>query len=258
MSIDAPYLRQTLLEAASEGDIDVILETLENGASIDGLVNSVEPGSGFTALHHACVRGDIELACFLLRHGSVTDVCDKFRKTPLHYACHFGHTQVAFVLLDSGRVDVQKLYDNNEAKLTCLQTAAARGHTTILHLLLVHGDSVDGPNEAGETALHLAAAENHFDAVVVLLRCGADIAARTPQGDSPLHYACRAGAMSTASLLVRLGVSIHLTNTDDPPRSCLEMARVFGHSVLANAIIAVQMSIYLVYAASYGDTMPLL
>ncbi|OQR83692.1 hypothetical protein ACHHYP_20727 [Achlya hypogyna] len=147
MSIDAPYLRQTLLEAASTSDIDTILETLESGASIDGLIDSVDDESGFTALHHACVHGYLDLTCFLLRHGAMANIHDKFRKSPLHYACHFGHTEVVYILLDSGRVDVDELYRMNEAKLTCLQTAASKGHTAILRLLLLHGDIIDGVNE---------------------------------------------------------------------------------------------------------------
>ncbi|OQS04348.1 hypothetical protein THRCLA_20909 [Thraustotheca clavata] len=216
MSIDAPYLRQTLLEAAQESDLEAIMNTLENGSSIENLINSVDTATGFTALHHACSNGNVEITCFLLRHGAPINVCD----------------HVVYVLLDAGVLDLKDFYNQNKAKLTCLQTAAAKGYTAILNLLLLHGDVIDGVNDLGETALHHAAAGNFLEAAQLLVHCGANLMATTPIGDTPLHYACQNNAINTAIFIVDCGM-----NT--PPRSCLEMARVFGHATLANAILQV-------------------
>ncbi|ETW06443.1 hypothetical protein H310_02699 [Aphanomyces invadans] len=239
MSFDAPFLRQTLLDAAKDGDLDTVVHTLdEGGASIANLIDSVDAATGMTALHHCCMRGFVDIVCYLVRHGAAVDALDHFNKTPLHHACHFGFPEVVFVLLDSGRVHVEKLYYMNAAKLTCLQTAAAKGHITILRLLLLHGDVVDGVNSVGETALHLAAAHNHLDIVDVLVSCGANPQqSTTATGDTPLHYACRAGSTEVAVYLVGLGQSIHDPNTDIVAESALQLARQGRHSVLANAIV---------------------
>jgi ankyrin repeat protein len=74
MSLDAPYLRQLVLEAACEGDLDGIIQVLDDGSSIPDLINSVDAESGFTALHYACQKGYVEIVCFLLRHGAAINV----------------------------------------------------------------------------------------------------------------------------------------------------------------------------------------
>ncbi|ETV75419.1 hypothetical protein H257_10264 [Aphanomyces astaci] len=239
MSFDAPFLRQSLLDAAVEGDLDAVVHTLdEGGASIANLIDSVDAATGLTALHHSCMRGFVEIVCYLVRHGAAVGICDHFRKTPLHHACHFGFTEVVYVLLDCVRVNVEKLYYMNEAKLTCLQTAAARGHVTIVRLLLLHGDVVGGVNTEGETALHLAAQYDQVEAAKLLVSCGANIQHATfATGDTPLHYACRTGAIQVAVFLVSLGQSVHDLNTDVVAQSALQLARQQGHSVLANAIL---------------------
>ncbi|CAK4140930.1 unnamed protein product [Aphanomyces euteiches] len=203
MSFDAPFLRQSLLAAAMEGDLDAIVHALDKaGDSIGGLIDSVDAASGFTALHHVAMLGFVDIVCYLVRHGAAIDAVDKFGKTPLHHACHFGRDEIVYVLLDAPRLNLQQLYDMNEAKLTCLQTAAARGFTTIVRLLLLHGDVVDGVNGAGETALHIAAQYNHVDVAKVLVQCGATTAKpTTTAGDTVLHYACRAGSTEVAVFL---------------------------------------------------------
>ncbi|RHY33123.1 hypothetical protein DYB32_001967 [Aphanomyces invadans] len=98
MSFDAPFLRQTLLDAAKDGDLDTVVHTLdEGGASIANLIDSVDAATGMTALHHCCMRGFVDIVCYLVRHGAAVDALD----------------HVVFVLLDSGRVHVEKLYYMN-------------------------------------------------------------------------------------------------------------------------------------------------
>ncbi|KAH9094922.1 hypothetical protein LEN26_018016 [Aphanomyces euteiches] len=239
MSFDAPFLRQSLLAAAMEGDLDAIVHALDKaGDSIGGLIDSVDAASGFTALHHAAMLGFVDIVCFLIRHGAAIDAVDKFGKTPLHHACHFGRDEIVYVLLDAPRLNLQQLYDMNEAKLTCLQTAAARGFTTIVRLLLLHGDVVDGVNDAGETALHIAAQYNHVDVAKVLVQCGATTAKpTTTAGDTVLHYACRAGSTEVAVFLVSQGLSIHSPNTDVVPLTSLDLARVGRHTALMDAVV---------------------
>ncbi|KAF0689932.1 Aste57867_18647 [Aphanomyces stellatus] len=234
------------------GDFDLLVETLDQGgASIQNLIDSVDAATGMTPLHHSCRHGFVDIACYLVRHGAAVGVVDKFKKSPLHYACHFGHHEVVYVYLDCERVTLDKFYYMNEAKLTCLQTAAARGYVTIMRLLLLHGDVVDGLNEAGETALHLTAQYNHVEAAKLLVQCGASIQTKAAgTGDTPLHVACRHGATDVAVFLVQLGQSIHQTNGDVVPQSALQLARNCGHSMVANAIVEAAKTVRATRAAS--------
>ncbi|CAK4519373.1 unnamed protein product [Aphanomyces euteiches] len=226
-----------------EGDLDAIVHALDKaGDSIGGLIDSVDAASGFTALHHVAMLGFVDIVCYLVRHGAAIDAVDKFGKTPLHHACHFGRDEIVYVLLDAPRLNLQQLYDMNEAKLTCLQTAAARGFTTIVRLLLLHGDVVDGVNGAGETALHIAAQYNHVDVAKVLVQCGATTAKpTTTAGDTVLHYACRAGSTEVAVFLVSQGLSIHSPNEEERLEQVKDAKRAASRQASLKALKAAKL-----------------
>ncbi|KAH9078498.1 hypothetical protein Ae201684P_019583 [Aphanomyces euteiches] len=271
MSFDAPFLRQSLLAAAMEGDLDAIVHALDKaGDSIGGLIDSVDAASGFTALHHVAMLGFVDIVCYLVRHGAAIDAVDKVSsQTSLLFHPQRSLARHHFIMLvilaatrysnadraaAGGRGSLSVFVDclrparrsslestaalRHEPKLTCLQTAAARGFTTIVRLLLLHGDVVDGVNGAGETALHIAAQYNHVDVAKVLVQCGATTAKpTTTAGDTVLHYACRAGSTEVAVFLVSQGLSIHSPNTDVVPLTSLDLARVGRHTALMDAVV---------------------
>ena len=76
-----------------------------NGAS----QRFVDASSGWSALHAAATRGDVDVAKFLLEHRddgprdrSLVDGPDVEACTPLHQAAHNGHAAIVDLLLDAG------------------------------------------------------------------------------------------------------------------------------------------------------------
>ncbi|RHZ20803.1 hypothetical protein DYB37_004854 [Aphanomyces astaci] len=103
MSFDAPFLRQSLLDAAVEGDLDAVVHTLdEGGASIANLIDSVDAATGLTALHHSCMRGFVEIVCYLVRHGAAVGICDHEGETALHLAAQYDQIEAAKLLVSCG------------------------------------------------------------------------------------------------------------------------------------------------------------
>ena len=55
-----------------------------------------------TPLHHACIKGHMELAMALVDRGADVDARDVAQRTPLHHACRNGHMELAMALVDRG------------------------------------------------------------------------------------------------------------------------------------------------------------
>lgn len=94
---------------------------------------------GLSPLHIACVRGQYDNVCHLLKNGAKINSCDTDGKSPLYLACENGHVNVVKRLL-VGDADVN-LRDNDSA--SPLSIASQQGHDVIVNLLLNHGADVD-------------------------------------------------------------------------------------------------------------------
>ena len=67
---------------------------------------NAQDGEGFTALHHACRRGQKEMCELLLSHGANPEVRDKDGKPPAYVARLFNHANILKILPKE-----DKLYD---------------------------------------------------------------------------------------------------------------------------------------------------
>jgi ankyrin repeat protein len=122
----------------SDKNIDVDLSD-KNGetplmmASIDGnllLVKTLVIGHkaqldhiGWTPLHYACARGQLEVAQFLISNGAIVDSMSLGNTTPLMMAVQSGNEQLVKLLLDKGAdlqlrnsngltaIDIADIYD---------------------------------------------------------------------------------------------------------------------------------------------------
>ena len=118
----------------SDKNIDVDLSD-KNGetplmmASIDGnlpLVKALVIGHkaqldhiGWTPLHYACAKGQLEVAQFLIANGAIVDSMSLGNTTPLMMAVQSGNEQVVKLLLDKG-ADLQL---RNSQGLTAIDIA---------------------------------------------------------------------------------------------------------------------------------------
>ncbi len=127
-------LHEQLIEAASIGNREGVLQALSNGADVNAVKDDKskltalsaackaghskiaelllqrgaatdicgDHGDGGTPLIWAAANGDIPLAQMLLEHGADINFQDSFEWTPLQHACHSGQTEMGLFLLDKG------------------------------------------------------------------------------------------------------------------------------------------------------------
>ncbi|KAK3349516.1 ankyrin repeat protein, partial [Lasiosphaeria hispida] len=97
-----------------------------------------------------------------------------------------GDPEVVEVLLEHGANVMPKSTDGSR---TPLHTAAARGNTSGIRLLLKWGAELEARDKDGEAPLHTAARAGKVAAVSLLLDHGANIDARDAGGWTPVHRA---------------------------------------------------------------------
>lgn len=241
-----------LLFAAQQGDLDSARMLLAAGAdrndvAADGtsvlvvaahsghgnlaaffLSQGADPnaaGAGYTAMHAAILRGDLDLVSSLLAHGA--DPNERIVKgtavarwgynwilpaqllgaTPFFLAAKYGEVAIMRLLASSGADTAQGLNDGT----TPLMAAAGVGwHDTLdrrgralsvevlaaereqegrtldaVKLALASGGKVVDANLAGETALHGAAAKGFKTVVKLLVDQGGDLNIRNKSGRTP-------------------------------------------------------------------------
>jgi len=84
--------------AASEGDVELVKELLEQGLNVNA-----RDMHGLTPLHVAALKGHTEVAKVLLEHGADVNAREEcFENTPLHLTLEKGHLEVVKVLLEHG------------------------------------------------------------------------------------------------------------------------------------------------------------
>ena len=87
-----------LLDACRRDLIEVAKPLLQE----EGVDVEARDENKMTALHAACVNGNVELALALVDRGADVDARDVAQMTPLHYACINGHMELAMALVDRG------------------------------------------------------------------------------------------------------------------------------------------------------------
>ncbi|KAI5733120.1 hypothetical protein M8J76_007894 [Diaphorina citri] len=198
---------QDLLEAARNGNIQVVEKILSQRAKRSGPLASLRRGpganvqdsSGYSALHHAALNGHKEIVELLLTNEASTNIVDTKGSSPLHLAAWTGNVDIVRVLLCHGPSvpNVNLMTKDNETALHC---AAQYGHTPVVSQLLEHSCDPTIRNSRHETALDLAAQYGRLETVDTLVRTHPGLiqaynarAQSTLFPASPLHLASRNG-----------------------------------------------------------------
>lgn len=141
----------TINDLAGWGDIDDIKDMLSKNPAL--LYNHADDKVwGYTPLHNAVERGQVELVKYLVELG----------------------------------IDVNTKARSGE---TPLITAVGEHFTDLSLYLLSKGAHPFGRTDDGETALHMAALENMPEVAEALIARGADINAKNKDGETPFDYA---------------------------------------------------------------------
>lgn len=197
---------------------------------------------GYTPLHDAAARGDVDQVIVLIQRGADVNVrvrsderySPEWGNTPLHEAARDGRIEVVAELISRGALvnaqnargisplhralaypDLVKLLIERGADVnladalgdTPLFWAAEDGQSTSTELLLQHGANARLRNSAGMTPLHRAARTGSADTTLKLIAAGAEVDAVNPLGLTPLHVAATAGSTAIVDLLLEHGAN---------------------------------------------------
>ena len=128
--------------------------------------------------------------------------------TLLHSAAKRGTTEIVAMLLDAGLAP----YARTKNDETPLHFAAERGAAEVVAMLLDAGAAADVRDNTDVTPLHLAARAQSTETVSILLAAGVDVNARTGAAWTPLHFALKYGDQGDdnriAALLLEAGADV--------------------------------------------------
>jgi len=224
-------------------------------------------GRGFednsTALHVACRRGHVGVACILLDNGANAEARDKRKSTPLHLASREGHTGVVRVLLNRGTDTAAKDEQNitpadlafllgqvevinvflefgvtgamGASRWTPLNRALFEGNIEAIRVLIDHGADSTAPADDRLFLLQAASLGGHVEVIQVLLEYAIDVTAKFPNGLTALHGASMGGHVEMVRCLLEHGLDP--TAQVEDGFTSLHLASSAGHVEVARLLL---------------------
>ena len=206
-------IQSAYLIATSEGYLDLLNLTLDNGAKI----NDKDSWNG-TGLIRAAERGHALIVGRLLQAGIDRDHVNRIGYQAIHEAIWLGRDTQDYAdtvrALVAGGAQLTK--QSGAEKLTPIEMARERGYPKLEEILRMAADSekMANPNEQ----LLGAAIDGDADRVALALRSGADIEVRDSNERTALLLAATHDRVDVARLLVAMGASADaLDNRHDTP-----------------------------------------
>ena len=273
---DCPEIIKALLEAGArningvyedclktfsmQGDVDITTMLLENRADLNDVIDK----QGANLLHHACDRGDIEMAELLLYYGTSLNKVDNAGNTPLMNAARGGYTEIVDAILQLQNITIESLELNHPTDGSAADIADKKGHSEIADSIrtsidkgkalfdaiekkdsksvqeLLTGDiNLDirhrctEKNPQGSSLLVMALYNE--DIVKLLLEAGAD-----PHYHGSVHiiqHACVEGKKGIVSLYLNHGVSANIISLGDDCYPLLTYACDAGHTEIVKLLL---------------------
>jgi ankyrin repeat protein len=194
-----------IIRAAEQAPGRVIETLIKHGASVnvmDTEETSVDGTVGYTPLHAAAFRGNLDAARVLLANGaSATTRDSKYHGTPAGWASYAGHHAVRDLIL-RGPID---FFDAISFDLVDrMREIFDRSPATLNGPMQWHLIREPEPHEWTKswwTPLALAVVLGKFDAARALLELGARTTVRDPDGRSLIEIAMATGRQDIADLL---------------------------------------------------------
>ncbi|XP_074649063.1 uncharacterized protein LOC141904378 [Tubulanus polymorphus] len=186
-------------DAAREGLLDVLKSHIkENPAAID----SIEPQSGLSALHHAARYNRVKVVEYLLENGANPDVRGNENSTPLMLASKYDCREVAQILL---KFKANVMAVDAKGK-TAFHVAARRGFQRMVQILLESKDqgitNANVTDDDDSTPLHEVALHGSPETCKILLDKGANPLAKDINDMTPLMLASGEGHPEVMRLLI--------------------------------------------------------
>jgi palmitoyltransferase len=156
-----------------------------NSKTVQDWIN-LQSQSGYTSLHYAAFRGNIDVIKMLIENGATIDICNNEGLNVLHLAAQGNKTSVLIYFIEKYKLDYMKI-DNIGS--TPLHWASYVGsEESFLYLLTLNPD-INKQDVEGLTPLHLAVTSDRTRIIKKLLHKGADKTIRDKQNRTALDLA---------------------------------------------------------------------
>ena len=201
VSIRSEVSVTALMEAASEGALDVISVLIESGTDMDAQRVGRRGEETETALILACQRNRVDVVRLLLESGADPNIRTSRGRTALMVASMSGYVEIVRLLLDAG-ADPDIAENNGNTALTWATGQIRDGwfarsredpHAEVVKLLLDAGADPDRPGRGGNSAFMVAVEKNNAAVLKAMLEAGADPGAHDEAGNTLLMQGLSSG-----------------------------------------------------------------
>jgi ankyrin repeat protein len=198
-------LRTDQVEADSEYDRMALSSIAHN--TYNAVMKLVIEGKSFDNLAEGNVDDEVRIAFLYYTENGYADmfkllVGDNLKKhgrTPLSYAAGNGHEAVVKLLLETGKIEVNSVDQDDR---TPLSYVAENGNEAVVKLLL-ETEQVEVDGGYDRTPLSFAAGNGHEAVVKLLLKTGkADVDSKDNESRTPLSHAAENGNETIVKLLL--------------------------------------------------------
>nr|CDS30060.1 ankyrin repeat domain protein 17 [Hymenolepis microstoma] len=245
--------RTVLMIAAEKGHIEVVRKLIEHRAFID-LTDREEN----MAIHWAAYGGSLQCLQFLIDKGSLLDVLNANKYTPLMLAILKGHRHITAFLLERDPFLIRGLNEHEESEFllaitrndletarliyqtdvpgidkvkelqVALQQAALKKDTAILTFLISMGANVNNSTEEEDPVIFSAVFAKDAELVKFFIQNGANVNSKDRNGKTPLVLAITLGLEDIVDVLVSHGAEVSA--------DALNLAHREGPSNILNAL----------------------
>lgn len=181
---------------------------------------------GWTPLHVAVDRNDIDQARGLLQEGAKPSAPARNGQGPLHLAAEAGNLEMVRLLIEAGAdlnpkdrngltpvqlavqnefLDVVRFLTKQGCTVPDVIVATVAGRTDLVRLFFTKGKAAPACTKTGQTLLHLAVLCGDVEMVKVLAALGCDLGAANKDSLKPLDVATILGKVEVAKTLLDLG-----------------------------------------------------
>lgn len=195
---------------------------------------NLQDEEGYTALHHAAIKGHGGVVAMLLGSGNTKiDIPSKTRVTPLWLAANHGHFDLVRVLTER-QANLEA--SESSSQRTPLSQAASNGHQAVVGFLVDRRANLEAKDAGGRTPLSWAVMNEHLDTIELLLERGANSACKFANKGKLLLWAARTGHAAITGLLAG-NPETDLNTTDDKGLTGLWWAILNQHLEIAKILL---------------------